>query len=196
MAYPYDVSVFINCPFDDAFDPFLDAILLGAVACGFGPRSADEYGPWHPKPRLERIQELLKASKYSIHDMSRLRGEGDGNLARMNMPFELGMARGLWLNDPSRDMLVLAPSPFGLPAALSDLAGLDILPYESDPTLLLQRLIGHFAFWPDATDANPRRLVQLLPEVHAANDAVRQEYEMRHWKKMVTAVDRIVKRRL
>ncbi|MBI1354877.1 MAG: hypothetical protein GC160_11060 [Acidobacteria bacterium] len=196
MVPPYEVSVFINCPFDDDFNPFLDAILLAAVACGLDPRSPDELGPWHPKPRLERIQDLMKASKYSIHDLSRLRGEGDDNFARMNMPFELGMARGLWLSDPARDMIVLTDTTYDLPVALSDLGGLDVLPYGSDPSLMLRRLVGQFAFWPGATDIDPNRLLPLLPEVHAANGAVREEYEMRHWKKMLLAVDGIVKRRL
>lgn len=34
----------------------------------------------------------IRGSKYSVHDLSRCRGEGDENLARFNMPLELGMA--------------------------------------------------------------------------------------------------------
>src|SRR6266536_5122084 len=33
----YSESVFINCPFDDAFRPMFDALVLAVVACGFTP---------------------------------------------------------------------------------------------------------------------------------------------------------------
>lgn len=33
-------SVFINCPFDDAFEPILRAIVFAVIASGYHPRCA------------------------------------------------------------------------------------------------------------------------------------------------------------
>src|SRR3954468_5271470 len=83
--------VFINCPFDGAFTPLLHAIVFTITSCGFVPRSAIESGSG-AAPRMERIVRAIEGSRYSIHDFSRCRGEGDANLARFNMPLELGFA--------------------------------------------------------------------------------------------------------
>ncbi len=41
---------------------------------------------------MERVVEAMRASKYSIHDLSRCQGEGDANLARFKMSLEFGIA--------------------------------------------------------------------------------------------------------
>ena len=84
-------SVFINCPFDREYAPLFDAIVFATVCCGFMPRSALESGDV-AESRLDRITRAIFNSRYSIHDLSRCGGEGDENLARFNMPLELGMA--------------------------------------------------------------------------------------------------------
>ncbi len=78
-------SVFINCPFDKDFALNFDAIVFATACCGFLPRSALESGDV-AVTRLERIKRALFTSKYSIHDLSRCKGEGDEQLARFNMP--------------------------------------------------------------------------------------------------------------
>ena len=55
------------------------------------PRSAVESGTVS-EPRIGRIVRALANSKYSIHDLTRCTGEGIENIARFNMPVELGMA--------------------------------------------------------------------------------------------------------
>ncbi|HVR99441.1 MAG TPA: hypothetical protein VMW27_22655, partial [Thermoanaerobaculia bacterium] len=74
-------SVFINCPFDDDFAPLLEAILFATVCCGFTPRTALDSGTVS-ESRMERILKAMFSSKYSIHDLSRCRGEGEEGLAR------------------------------------------------------------------------------------------------------------------
>jgi hypothetical protein len=90
----YEKSVFINCPFDDAFQPLFHAIVLTVAARGFTPRSARE-SEGEADPRIVRIARGLMESKYSIHDLSRYQGAGAENLARFNMPLELGIALGM-----------------------------------------------------------------------------------------------------
>lgn len=84
-------AVFINCPFDQDFEPTFDAIVFSVACCGFTPRSALESGDVAVS-RMERIVRAIFSSHLSIHDLSRCRGEGDEQLARFNMPLELGIA--------------------------------------------------------------------------------------------------------
>jgi hypothetical protein len=63
-------SVFLNIPYDDAFDNLLLAYISGLSAFGFVPRATLEI-PFS-KRRLERIVSLIESSEYSIHDMSRV----------------------------------------------------------------------------------------------------------------------------
>ena len=91
LAVDPGTSVFINCPYDAGFSPLFDAIVFASTCCGFLPRSALESGTV-AEPRMDRIVRAVFSSKYSIHDLSRCRGEGTDNLARFNMPLELGIA--------------------------------------------------------------------------------------------------------
>jgi hypothetical protein len=129
------ISVFINCPFDTGYRPVLDAIVFATVCCGFLPRSALETGNTSV-PRIVRITNAMFESKYSIHDLSRCRGEGDKNIARFNMPLELGMAMALRMAEPEEDRrhdwLVLVPKGHIYQEYVSDLAGFD--PKQHDET--------------------------------------------------------------
>src|SRR5688572_17238718 len=84
-------TVFINCPFDPEYAKTFDAIVFAVACCGFIPRCALESGDV-AVTRMERIVRAIFSSYYSIHDLSRCRGEGDERLARFNMPLELGIA--------------------------------------------------------------------------------------------------------
>src|SRR6266496_1248923 len=77
-------SVFLNCPYDPAYQPLFDCSVLAVICCVFTPRSALESGTI-AEPRMARITRAIFDSKYSVHDLSRCRGEGDVNLARFNM---------------------------------------------------------------------------------------------------------------
>ncbi|WP_304282133.1 hypothetical protein [Caulobacter segnis] len=89
----FERSVFINCPFDDAYKPLLRAILFCIYYLGLEPRIAIERLDG-AEPRIEKIIELIEASKFGIHDLSRIRAERAGELFRLNMPLELGLDIG------------------------------------------------------------------------------------------------------
>jgi hypothetical protein len=131
----YNKSVFINCPYDKQFGPLFHAIVLTVAACGFTPRCARET-EFDSSNRAGRIADLLCECKYSIHDLSRHRGEGDDNLARLNMAFELGIAFGTQqlraklselshpdLSKLTHQWLVMGPPESEIEKALSDLKG-------------------------------------------------------------------------
>ncbi len=132
---PFDRSVFINCPFDEAYEPILQAVAFCVVFMGFHPRLAPEEAD-NAKPRLKRILKLIKGSKYGIHDLSRSRPDPGTEFARLNMPFELGLdfacrafARG---RCASKAILVLEHDSHDSKRALSDISGWDVSAHGSE----------------------------------------------------------------
>src|SRR5260370_27638300 len=63
-------SVFLNIPYDDAFENLLLAYISGLSAFGFVPRATLEI-PFSTR-KLKRIDSLIQYSEYSIHEMSRV----------------------------------------------------------------------------------------------------------------------------
>jgi len=86
-------NVFINCPFDSEYYSLLRPLLFTVAYLRFTPRIALETFD-SGETRIERICDLIRSSKYSIHDLSRLKATRKGEFYRLNMPFELGV--GLW----------------------------------------------------------------------------------------------------
>ena len=156
-------NVFINCPFDEAYRPLLEPLLFTIVSFGYSPRIAVERSD-SGESRLSKIAELLKESKYSIHDLSRLKAPKAGAFQRMNMPFELGVDYGTRLHGSSimrtKKFLILAKNRYELQKALSDISGFDIKNHKDDPariirvtrewfveTVKLQGIAGASALW-------------------------------------------------
>lgn len=136
-------SVFINCPFDEEYAQTFDAIVFAVACCGFIPRSALESGDI-AVPRMERIVRAIFSSYYSIHDLSRCRGEGDERLARFNMPLELGIAMAHRFQTKGRkhDWLVLVPEGHLHGRVISDLAGFDPERYNGGPESVVPPVVG------------------------------------------------------
>jgi hypothetical protein len=124
----FSKNVFINCPFDSEYDSLLRPILFTIVYCGFNPQIASQTAD-SGEQRINKILSLILKSKYSVHDLSRMRSEKRGELYRLNMPFELGIDYGC-RRIPSghlrrKRFLVLGAKPHDHKKALSDLAGID-----------------------------------------------------------------------
>lgn len=62
--------------------------------CGFRARSALEIVD-SGNLRLTRIIKLIEASRFSVHDISRVELDPESELPRFNMPIELGIALGM-----------------------------------------------------------------------------------------------------
>lgn len=133
----YDVSVFVNCPFDDAYRPLLHAVLFTIHDCGFLARTAlEDVGSG--ETRVDKIVRIVRDSRFSIHDISRVEVTPDHPLPRFNMPFECGLAFGARRFGPgksaaARDLLVLAAERTQDRLTLSDLAGQDKAYHANDP---------------------------------------------------------------
>lgn len=158
MAAAYEKSVFINCPFDDAFEPLLHAIVLTVAARGFIPRSARE-SEAEADPRIVRIARGLMESKYSIHDLSRYQGAGSENLARFNMPLELGIALGMRYlkagTSVGHNWVALVPVQFVHQKFISDLAGFDPPDHDEQPATVIRRVAAWLSMQPDFTPPTP-----------------------------------------
>jgi hypothetical protein len=138
-------SVFINCPYDKGFSDARAAIVFSVVCCGLLPRTADDLG-LVGVPRMTRILRAMGDSMYSIHDLSRCQGEGDFNLARFNMPLELGvaMANGFATANLKYEhqWLALAPDRHPYHQFASDLAGYDLKRHDGKPTIVCTRVMS------------------------------------------------------
>jgi hypothetical protein len=154
----YEKSVFINCPFDDIFEPLFHAIVLAIAARGFTPRCARET-EGQADPRIVRIAKGLMESKYSIHDLSRFEGEGPENLARFNMPLELGIALGIrYLKEGTatiHNWVALVPENFVHNKFISDLAGYDASDHDQEPVTVIRRVAAWLSLQPDFTPPTP-----------------------------------------
>jgi hypothetical protein len=142
----FEKNVFINCPFDDRYFPLLRPLLFTVIYLGLKPRIALEAID-SGELRLTKIVELIRASRLSIHDLSRSEAATAGELYRLNMPFELGIDFGCRLFGNSQQgtkrTLVLEAKPHRYKAAISDLAGADIACHDDEP----YKVIGVVRGW-------------------------------------------------
>jgi hypothetical protein len=143
----FESNVFINCPFDSDYYSLLRPLLFTIVFLDFNPRIATERSD-SGESRLDKIRELIRDSKYSVHDLSRLQSKKAGEFYRLNMPFELGMeygARGFGAPFmSSKRCLILEKSPYDFKKALSDLSGVDIKPHRNEPDEVIRAVRDWF----------------------------------------------------
>lgn len=136
----FEKHVFVNCPFDKPYYALLRPLLFTVVSLGFEPRIATENSD-SAESRLEKICRLIRESRYSIHDLSRLK-PGAKQFARMNMPFELGIdygARRYGADDlRTKQCLVLGATQYDYQKALSDLSGSDIKSHADEPERMVR----------------------------------------------------------
>lgn len=117
-------SVFLNIPYDAAFENLLLAYIAAISAFGFSPRATLEIPI---NPRLDRILALIAESEYSIHDLSRVQLDRKSpRTPRFNMPFELGLTVALQKNKiPNHAWVVCESVRHRIHKSLSDLDGTD-----------------------------------------------------------------------
>lgn len=141
--HDFNRNVFINCPFDPDYKPMLRALLLTVIECGLEPRIATESGD-SGEVRVQKIENLIRESRYSIHDISRIEPLTEGDLPRFNMPFELGLDLGCrdfgngQLSE--KKCLILEKEQYRSQKVLSDISGNDIKAHKSEPQTLVRQI--------------------------------------------------------
>ena len=100
--------------------------------------------------RMDRILNLIKKSKYSIHDLSLIIAKEAGEIARFNMPFELGLDMGIRSASKrsrfsTKQNLIIEQVKFRYQKGLSDLSGSDTEVYHKKPEKLVLVIRNWFA---------------------------------------------------
>ncbi len=118
-------SVFLNIPYDSAFENLYLAYIAGLSAFGLIPRATLEIPT--SQRRLERILKLIQECAYSIHDLSRVQLDARApRVPRFNMPFELGLAVAQNVRNRQETWYVCETVPHRVGKSLSDLNGTDV----------------------------------------------------------------------
>jgi hypothetical protein len=143
MRHPeYERSVFINCPFDAEYAPLFEAIVFAIHSTGFLPKCSRERLD-SSQIRLQKIVELIAASRYSIHDLSRTALDAEHALPRFNMPLELGLDLGCKSFGPEhgdKSLLIFDSEQYRFQKFVSDLGGQDIHQHANDPKTAVTRV--------------------------------------------------------
>jgi hypothetical protein len=132
----YNESVFINCPFDDAYVRTFRALVFAVHDSGFFARcamEADNAG----EVRIQKIARIIRECRHGIHDLSRTELDPAINLPRFNMPLELGIFLGAQMvgagKQKAKNCLVLDVEKYRYRNFCSDIAGQDIKAHAGDP---------------------------------------------------------------
>jgi len=125
----FDKNVFVNCPFDEQFQPLFRAIVFTVHDMGFRARCALEASN-AGNVRIDKIQNIISQCKYSIHDLSRTQLDRRYRLPRFNMPLELGLDLGCKrfgkAHEQEKVVLVLDVEQYRYQRFISDIAGQDV----------------------------------------------------------------------
>ena len=146
---------------------------------------------------MERITRAIFSSKYSIHDLSRCKGEGDEHLARFNMPLELGIAMARRHTQGRKaekhDWLVLVPEGYDYVKFVSNLAGFDLYRYDRTVETLIPKIMEWLATRPDAVSTRtPQEVLEALPRFTAEIDKLEHQWHGAvPWTEIVLAALRV-----
>lgn len=142
----FEKNVFINCPFDKAYKPILDALVFCLVYLDYDPLLSENLNS--ANARIDQILTLIKKSKYSVHDLSRMESTSAKELARFNMPFELGLDMGCKYfgenHSKEKCILILDKEKYRYQKSLSDLSGNDISSHSNEPEMAIRALRNWF----------------------------------------------------
>lgn len=139
-ATPVDPkAVFINAPFDSAYEPLFVTLVGVLTFLDYKPHCVLEVRETG-EGRLQRIYDLMRMCRISIHDMSRI-----GAPVRFNMPFELGLACSLKLAEPRQyEILVFDSKPYRMDRRLSDYKGRDLYIHRGTRGGMIAALLDAF----------------------------------------------------
>lgn len=141
----YRRNVFINCPFDNTYKPLFQAIIFTVQACGFRPRCAQEEDNT-ADIRIQKIIRIIDDCHYGIHDISKADLDANTQLARFNMPLELGIFIGAHHFAPTRHynrnkkFIVMDSEQFRYQRFISDINGQDIKAHGLQEEAVIQHV--------------------------------------------------------
>lgn len=158
-------SVFLNVPFDSAYERKFIWIISGLVALSHTPRSALEI-PEDGQGRLRRLHELITSCGVSIHDLSRV-----GTPVRFNMPFELGIAYAASVSGSRHKFMIFESKPRRLQTTLSDMNGRDPMIRRGSHRRALYEICGAFSV--SGREIDPDDVCRIAIDVETTVGAIR-----------------------
>jgi hypothetical protein len=137
-------AIFLNIPYDDGFRRLYLAYITGLIHLGLDPRATIEIPGG--RNRLEKILELIRSCRYSIHDLSRVQQDRTQPATpRFNMPFELGLAVATaQIESAPHDWFVFETIHRRLSKSLSDLSGTDANIHHGTVSEVMRELCNAF----------------------------------------------------
>ena len=142
-AAPEPKGVFINCPYDEDYNPFFEATIFCVIRCGFKARAAAEH-VGSTQPRISRLRKIIQECPLGIHDISRTELNPDNDLPRFNMPFELGLFLGAQSygdrDQRKKEFIILDTDTRRYREFISDIGGQDISEHGGDPRQLVSKV--------------------------------------------------------
>ena len=149
-------AVFLNIPYDEEFRSLYIAYIVGLYQLNLVPHLALEI-PGGDR-RLNRIFQLIKSCRYSIHDLSRVElSVAPDATPRFNMPLELGMTISWQILNPKRHTwFVWESESYRLQRSASDLNGTDPCIHGGNAEGVLRELRS--AFYGDSSPTVPEML--------------------------------------
>lgn len=131
---------FLNVPYDAQYEDLLVAFLAGLSGFALTPRATLEI-PGSQR-RLDRVVQLLRRCRYSLHDLSRVEVDPRPPATpRFNIPFELGLAVAIArLRRGGHQWFIFEAQPHRAWKSLSDLAGTDEYLHAGTPHGVLRAL--------------------------------------------------------
>lgn len=165
-------SVFLNVPFDQAYEPYFVALVAAVVAVGRTPRSVLEL-PERGTGRLSRLLSLIRDCGVSIHDLSRV-----GVPVRFNMPFELGLACAAAHGGTGHAYILLERVEHRLDRTLSDIKGRDPYVYGGSPRLLVGCVLDALRKT-SVADVDPRDVLYVYDVLRGMSSELKRLYATR-----------------
>jgi hypothetical protein len=191
-------SVFLNIPYDQAFQTLYLTYIAGTTAFGLWPRATLEI-PGGAR-RLDRILDLIKSCRYSLHDLSGVELDVRRPATpRFNMPFELGLAVAWDKLNPGRHVwFVLEAKGRRLQKSLSDTGGTDVYVHGGKPQGVFRELCNAFVRLEQQPSVQEmttiyRGLVEVLPGVKQRAGA-KSAFEARVFAELVVTSHRLAGR--
>jgi hypothetical protein len=136
---------FLNVPYDKQFERLFLAYIAGLMVLDVAPRVTIEV-PGGDR-RLNRILQLIRGCRYSLHDLSRVQLAGPApRTPRFNMPFEAGLAVAVTLSDTrsKKDWFVFESRKYRVEKSLSDLSGTDVYIHDGRVSGVFRQLNNAF----------------------------------------------------
>jgi hypothetical protein len=122
-------DVFVNCPFDNGYEPLFNATVFTIIRSGFAPRCALETDNAADN-RFDKICQIIRECRYGVHDISRTEVDGEPPLLRFNMPLELGVFLGAkkygGVKHRLKSCIIFDRERYRFQRYISDIAGQDI----------------------------------------------------------------------